>query len=85
MKNFQSFNDDKVRVQTVDFGSLTMRRGDVVMTQHMTTFPTSSHFGVDDGGYCDTRTMRVVKSELIIDKTGSCDAAESAGVLVTLK
>ena len=55
------------------------------MTQHMTTFPTSSHIGVDDGGYCDTRKMRVVISELIIDKTGSGDAAESAGVLGDLE
>ena len=80
MKNFQSFNDDKVRVQTVGFGSLTMCRGDVVMTQHMTTFPTSSHIGVDDCCYCDTRKKRVVISELTIDKTGWSDATESDGV-----
>ena len=71
MKNFQSFNDDKVRVQTVDFGSLTMRREDFVMMLHMITFPTSSGIGVDDDDYCDTRKMRVMISELIIDKTGS--------------
>ena len=80
MKNFQSFNDDKVQVQTVDFGSLTMCRGDVVMTLHMITFPTSSDIGVDDDDYCDTRKMRVMISELIIDKTGSSDATESDGV-----
>ena len=48
MENFQSFNDDKVQVQPVDFGSLTMRREDFVMTLHMITFPTSSHVGVAD-------------------------------------
>ena len=35
---------------------------------------------MDDGGYCDPRKMRVVISQLIIDKTGSSNAAESAGV-----
>ena len=57
-----------------------MRRGDYAMTQRVTTCHTSSGIGMDHGGHCDPRKMRVVISELIIDRTGSSDAAESTGV-----